>query len=216
MSSPGPTRVSPAVYRRRRAVALLILIVVVALIVLLIWRPWSSSGVPAASPAASSSAPAQETPTGTAATSSSVPSDTPAADPEPCTESQVSIGARTDAGSYGEGDSPELSLSVTNTGDAACELNVGTSQQQFVITSGSETYWRSTDCQSDSSDAVVTLEPGKTVSSSTPITWDRVRSTPESCDDDERPAVPAGGATYHLETRVGDFASASTASFVLN
>jgi hypothetical protein len=62
-----------------------------------------------------------------------------------------------------------------------CLINVGTATQSFVITSGSDTWWRSTDCQSESSDQVVQLAPGQTVSSVTPLTWDRTRSSVDTC-----------------------------------
>ena len=55
---------------------------------------------------------------------------------------------------------PQLSLTVTNTGSKDCVLNAGTAQQVFTITSGDEVYWVSTDCQIDSVDAEVTLQPG--------------------------------------------------------
>ena len=106
-------------------------------------------------------------------------------------------------------------FSVTNTGTQPCRLNVGTSQQVFTITSGSDQYWTSTDCQKDPADAEVDLEPGKTVTSSTPISWDRTRSSAESCDG-ERDQASAGGASYHLKTSVAGVESTTSKQFILN
>jgi len=47
----------------------------------------------------------------------------------------------------------------------------------------------------------VLLEPNVAQTSS-PITWDRTRSSTTTCDT-ERPAVTAGGATYSLQVTVG-------------
>jgi hypothetical protein len=84
----------------------------------------------------------------------------------------------------------------------------------FTITSGSEVYWKSTDCQTDKVDAEVLLQPGKTISSQAPITWDRTRSDPSTCQSN-REQVPAGGVSYHLETSVAGITSAETKQFIL-
>ncbi|RLP68902.1 hypothetical protein D9V30_08455 [Mycetocola reblochoni] len=212
---------SPAVYRRRRLVAFLLLAAVVTVVGLLIVRPWAGAGPTdtSASPAVTAS----PSPTASAApdTETSAPSETTSAtpaeegDPQPCDESVVSVGASTDADDYAAEAKPELSLSVTNTGAAACTLNVGTSQQQFIITRGSETVWRSTDCQTESSDAVVVLEPDATVASAEPVTWERIHSSPGSCDG-EREAAEAGGTDYRLTTSIGGIESAETTDFVLD
>jgi hypothetical protein len=126
----------------------------------------------------------------------------------------VRVDAVTDKDSYSAGQLPLLSIAITNTGSSACTVNAGTGQQAFTITSGSDVYWQSTDCQTDRSDALVLLQPGKTISSQTPITWDRTRSSPSTCQA-QRPQVPAGGASYHLKTAVGGVQSTNTKQFIL-
>ena len=192
------------VYRRRRLVVGLGVLAVLLIIILIVVRP-GSGGDPA-----STAAPA---PTGGAAdpASSADPAAAPACDP-----AVVQVEAITDQGAYDAGDEPELSLSVTNTGSTPCALNAGTSTQVFTITSGADVYWTSTDCQTDPADAEVTLEPGVAVSTKTPLTWDRTRSSPETCEITDREAVPGEGASYYLSVSVGGVESAGPTQFLLN
>lgn len=69
-----------------------------------------------------------------------------------------------------------------------------------MITSGSDTWWRSTDCQVEPSDQVVRLEAGQSVSTLEPLVWDRTRSAVDTCDGD-RQAASAG--YYHLSVSIG-------------
>lgn len=212
-----PRRPSKAVYRRRRLVVLLGFLAIVAVIALVIFRPGSSSGQeeePAASgtPSASASTPASptEAPPGVTPSPSASAQE---GDPE-CTAETVTVEAHTDKSTYQAGESPKLSLSLTNTGDVACTIDVGTSQQVFTVTSGQDTYWTSTDCQVEPTNAIMLLEPQKTITSNPAITWDRTRSAADTCDD-ERPGVPAGGASYHLSTSVAGIVAAESAQFLL-
>jgi hypothetical protein len=59
----------------------------------------------------------------------------------------------------------------------------------------------------------VALEPG-VAQSTTPIPWDRTRSDPATCTTD-RPAVTAGGASYHLKVSLGTLKPETTAQFLL-
>jgi len=195
---------SSTVYRRRRLVVGLGVLAVLLIIILIVVRP-GSGGDPA-----STAAPA---PTDNAADPASTadPAAAPACDP-----ATVQVEAITDQGAYDAGDEPELSLSVTNTGSTPCTLNAGTSTQVFTITSGADVYWTSTDCQTDPADAEVTLEPGAAVSTKTPLTWDRTRSSPETCEITNREAVPGDGASYYLTVSVGGVDSAAPTQFLLN
>ncbi|SEB85925.1 hypothetical protein SAMN04489806_1966 [Paramicrobacterium humi] len=205
----GPHGRQPrSVYIKRRLWVLAGLIAVVAIIVLVIWRPGSSSG-------------AQEQPK-TVATKTAEPStaatEAAADDSETvseCSKDTVEVKAITDKTTYASGEEPQLSLSITNTGEAPCTIDVGTSQQVFTITSGKDTYWTSTDCQTEPTNAETTLEPGKTLTSKPAIAWDRTSSDPSTCDSDKRPAVAADGASYHLTTSVAGITSEKTAQFVL-
>ncbi|MEN2736425.1 hypothetical protein ABCS02_01430 [Microbacterium sp. X-17] len=197
-----------AVYWRRRLIVLLGLVAVVVVIVLIVVRPGSSVGEPAKAPVTTN------TPAPTTA-ATSIPTSSASASGQPCKPADVKVEAVTDAASYSAGQLPQLSVALTNTGANACVLDAGTAQQVFTITSGSEVYWKSTDCQSSKVDAQVLLQPGKTISSQTPITWDRTRSDPTTCQA-QRAQVPAGGASYHLQVSVAGITSATTKQFSLN
>lgn len=208
MSLPPANRpVSAAVYRRRRLVVFGGLGLIVLTVLLLIFHPWTGS----ANSGSQGSQSVIPNATSTAQASVSATAAVTAA----CTTSQVQVTAYTDAESYAAGQNPQLTMEVENTGNQPCTLNVGTSQQVFTITSGSEIYWLSTDCQTESSDYDLVLEPGQAVKSE-PIVWDRTRSNPGTCTLTTRDPVPAAGATYHLTAAVDGVSSAEAAQFTLN
>ena len=212
MSTPAPgqpRRVSPAVYRRRRLVALLALIAIVTAVVLIIVRPGQATPAPTATPVAE----AKKT---VAPVASETPTPTPTVDVsdyKECSTKNLEVMPVLDAVDYQAGVLPNLSLTIQNTGKTACFYNVGTATQELTITSGAETYWVSTDCQSEKSDTVAILEPG-VVYPSAPIAWERQRSAPDTCGGD-REVVPAGGASYYLTAKVGEVGSKSSAQFLL-
>ena len=212
MSTPAPgqpRRVSPAVYRRRRLVALLALIAVVTAVVLIIVRPGQATPTPTETAVAKPTV-------APVVTESATPTPTPTVDVsdyKECSTKNLEVLPVLDSVDYQAGVLPNLSLTIQNTGKTACFYNVGTSAQELTITSGAETYWVSTDCQSEKSDTVAILEPG-VVYPSAPIVWERQRSSPETCGG-EREVVPAGGASYYLTTKVGGVSSKSSAQFLL-
>ncbi len=202
---------------------LLGLIAVIVAVVLVIVRPGASQGdevtettppspkpTPAASDTPATDPPATQPP----ATEEPAPSEPAAVDGAACTERQITVEATTDKAVYAAGEQPKLSVTITNSGPNACAINVGTAAQVFTVTSGTEVYWTSTDCQVDPVDAQVTLAPNTPVSSTAPIVWDRTRSSADTCDA-TRPPVPAGGASYHLGVTVAGFESAETRQFLL-
>ncbi|MCI0159450.1 hypothetical protein KNO15_22350 [Leifsonia shinshuensis] len=197
-----------SVYWRRRLIVLIGLVAVIVVIVLIVVRPGSSSGEPAKAPVSTNSS----SPAPAAATS--IPTSSASASGQECKPADVKVEAVTDAAQYAAGQLPQLSVALTNTGSVACVIDAGTSQQVFTITSGSEVYWKSTDCQASKVDAQVLLQPGKTISSQAPITWDRTRSDPATCQA-QRQQVPAAGASYHLQVSVAGITSATTKQFIL-
>ncbi|MFB9959188.1 hypothetical protein [Agromyces bracchium] len=216
---PAPGRLPASVYRRRRLMVLLGLVAVIVAVVLVFVRPGASQGddVGVTTPAsATPSAPATEGASATDAATppASEPAAEPAADGDPCTPEQITVEAVTDAAVYAAGEQPKLSVTITNTGSNSCVMNVGTAAQVFTVTSGADTYWTSTHCQVDPVDAEVSIEPGAPVSSSEPITWDRTRSSADTCGG-ERAGVPAGGASYHLSVSVNGFESSTSKQFLL-
>lgn len=212
MSTPAPgqpRRVSPAVYRRRRLVALLALIAVVTAVVLIIVRPGQATPTPIETAVAKPTV-------APVVTESATPTPTPTVDVsdyKECSTKNLEVLPVLDSVDYQAGVLPNLSLTIQNTGKTACFYNVGTAAQELTITSGAETYWVSTDCQSEKSDTVAILEPG-VVYPSAPIVWERQRSSPDTCGG-EREVVPAGGASYYLTTKVGGVSSKSSAQFLL-
>lgn len=203
---------------------MLIVLVIIAAIVLAIWQPWRAPqpAVPASSPSATTPLASASAPTASAA-----PADAsaPPAAPEPtpdtsgttptvaaCSTAAISVQAVTDQDVYSAGELPKLSITLSNTSGAACLINVGTATQSFVITSGTDTWWRSTDCQSESSDQVVQLAAGQTVSSVTPLQWDRTRSSVDTCGSSRPQASPG---YYHLSVSIGGIQAADTKVFEL-
>jgi len=213
--STGPRRrVSPAVYRRRRLVVGIGLLAVIVAIILIIVQPGGATPAPAPSPSGSS-IPRPSTVSTPAATTapSTAPAAADTANVAACAPSSLTVGAITDAVDYQAGVLPQLSLTITNTGTTPCVYNVGTSKQVLTITSGAETYWMSSDCQTGAADLDAVLQPGKTETSA-PIQWSRERSAPGACDTPGA-AVPANGASYYLMASVGDVKSKESRQFLL-
>ncbi len=191
----------PSVYWRRRLLVLLGVLAVVLVIVLIVVRPGTGEeGAPTPQP-----------------TGSSEPTTAPsvaAGDEEACSPDVVALTAVTDSTSYSSGQQPMISMTIVNAGSVPCTFDVGTAAQEYVITSGSDRIWSSADCQTGGTSTEIVLEPG-VEQATTPIPWDRTRSSTDTCDSD-RPQVTAGGASYHLQVRVGEAESASTKQFLLN
>ena len=133
--------------------------------------------------------------------------------PASCDPAVVSLEPVVDANSYGPGELPQLSMAITNTGSTACTLDVGTAQQEYVISSGPDIVWSSRDCQAGGESLDLELEPGVPVRTS-PFAWGRTRSDPSACAD-PGPEVPGGGSSYRLSVAVGGITSADDASFLL-
>lgn len=191
----------PSVYWRRRLLLLLLVVAVIVVIVLIVVRP--GSGTPSGNPTGGVSNSASTPGPGPTSTSSSAA----------CDPSVITLVPITDSSSYAAAAQPQLSMSITNSGASACTFDVGTDAQLYLITSGSDQIWSSKDCQTAPAAAKQVLEPGKTLST-TPFAWDRTRSSTSTCTG-SRPAVAAGGASYHLQVQLGDAKSAETKQFVL-
>lgn len=210
MSGEQPTSrpVSAAVYRRRRLVVLGGLAAVVLAIVLIIVRPFGGDPAPAPSgseaPEASSSEEGGEAP---------APETSASVDPAsvPCPGTALQVAAITDATVYPDGVLPQLTLSVTNTSQSPCLLDAGTEQQVFLITSGSEQIWVSTDCAGEPQEAETVLEPGAQISSSAPLVWNRTRSYEGDCEG----GSSAQPGYYNLEVSIGGVTSPEARQFEL-
>lgn len=214
---------SPAVYRRRRIVFFggigLLLAAVAVGAWLLIAQPWADASGPTPAPTSTAQTPeATETRETTEPTMPPDGTETPeptSTAPVACRAADITVEAVTDAETYPAGVLPQLSISLTNSADTACTLDVGSATQVFTVTSGDDVWWRSTDCQENPSSMVVTLEAGQTVTSAAPVTWDRTRSDVSTCADENRPHAPGGGASYHVSVSIGGLEAASTSQILL-
>jgi hypothetical protein len=191
----------PKVYWRRRLILGLGALAVIVIIILIIVRP--GSGSPAPSPK-----------TGSSTTESPSPSATTPTAGGACLPANIKLTAVTDKTTYASTEQPKISMSITNSGSADCTINLGSTQQELIVTSGSETIWDSKDCQTAPVDTPVVLKPGVAVTTPA-IAWDRTRSSKTTCDA-SRPPVTAGGASYHLGVKVGALSSKVTVQFLLN
>ena len=184
-----------SVYWRRRLVVFGGLLAVIAVIVLIIVRP--GFGVQQAEPE---------------------PEDTELLEVVEilnCLPSQIEVEAKTDQARYSSGQLPQLWLSVTNTSTVDCRLQVGTDVQKYTITSGPDEIWVSTHCQEVSTPSDVILKAGDQQETGA-ISWNRTRSSPDTCTVESRPAAIANGASYHLSVSLGTFTSPTTKQFLLD
>ena len=216
-------RPSAAVYRRRRVVLLGGLILLLAAIGIGVWfviaQPWAQG---ADQPTTAPTTSASETPAETPSSEAESPSPDPADPTDPatpaivaCTAKDVEVAAVTDADTYAAGVLPKLSISLTNKSTTDCTMDVGSTTQTFTVMSGSDVWWRSTDCQENPSSMIVTLKAGTTVTSKDPVTWDRTRSSVETCAQENRQRAPGGGASYHVEVAIGGFTGLTTKQILL-
>lgn len=197
MNPVGPQPAS--VYWRRRLVVGLGLLAVIVIILLIIFQPGRGEDPAASAP-----------PTEPVET----PSSSPDAEVAACDPLDILLEPVTDKNTYAAGEQPLISIRVTNESATACAVNLGSTQQELRITSGSDNIWSSRDCQTEPVDAVRTLEAGASVDLPA-IPWDRTRSSTTTCDSTRSPVV-AGGASYHLRVYLGDVESEGTKQFILN
>ncbi|MCO4255267.1 hypothetical protein [Pseudarthrobacter cellobiosi] len=197
----GATRQpSAAVYRRRRLFVGTALLMAVALT----FGGFAVAGAFSGTEQASSTDGASES----AAVPGASPSATAGSEPTPtptpsCNQNLVTVSASTDKAAYGPDENPLLTLKVTNGGTMPCEVNIGTSQMEFLVTSGADRIFSSKDCQAKSEDLVKTIAPGASETANFP--WARNR-TLEGCSPIEaRPG--AGGAYYIFTAKLGSRAS---------
>lgn len=186
-------KVSPAVYRRRRVVVLGALIVVLALVAWGVFGLMSLMKGPAGPASAA-------TGTGSPSAAPVATSASPSSPATPvCDEGRIKVTASTDKKVYGAKENPVLTLKVTNEGTVACPVNIGTSQMEFLISSGQDRIFNSRDCMDKPDDLKKVLAPGKSESAN--FVWQRNRSA-EGCQlVTAKPG--AGGATYVFQATLG-------------
>ncbi|MBG6179061.1 DUF4232 domain-containing protein [Arthrobacter sp. CAN_A1] len=212
----GAPRASPRVYRRRRLVVLILALIVIGG---LVWAGIviaglitsgqdnadggpapSGSAQPAPSPADTRAAAGQSD----APTEAAEPIDAPSPSDPACDPGQVEVSASTDAADYAPEQNPVLTLTVTNTGDVACPVNVGTSQMEFLVTSGEDRIFSSVDCQEGAEDLTREIQPGESEEAN--FTWERNRSAP-GCVAVEANPTPG---SYAVRVSLGERTSEET------
>ena len=208
--SGAPRKPSPAVYRRRRLFAGIALLLVVGLTFGGFAMAGAFNGTEKASSTDGATGPAPAPSDSPSAAPSSAPTPTPTPTPT-CNQNLVTVSGSTDKPAYGPDEKPLLRLKVTNGGTMPCEVNIGTSQMEFLVTSGPDRIFSSRDCQAKSEDLVKTIAPGASETANFP--WAQNRSL-EGCQPIE--AKPGGGGAYYIFTaKLGSRASPK-AVFQLN
>ncbi|MFL4478262.1 hypothetical protein ACIPUB_08260 [Paeniglutamicibacter sp. ORCA_105] len=199
------SRPSARVYRRRRLAVLITTLVLVGLLA------WAGVGIASllrpAAPAESTADPAATAPGAASSQPSGAPSPEPS-EPNGCLEDEVVVSASTVQTTHGPADDPVLVMTIKNAGTADCMVNVGTSQQEFSVTSGADRIFSTSDCVEDPTDTEITIKPG--ASETARFTWTRVRSAP-GC---KFVAAKPRPGTYGFTAKLGDVSS-ETARFEL-
>ncbi|MFQ4147957.1 hypothetical protein AAGW05_04560 [Arthrobacter sp. LAPM80] len=190
-------QVSSMVYRRRRLVVAILALLVVGGLVAGGFYIAGLLGLGSKDGAVSA-------PVATGSPAQAKPAAKPGTPPSAvCDESGIKVSAAVDKPSYGADEEPVLTLRVTNSGKASCDINVGTSQMQYQITSGEDIIYNSKFCQVDPSDLVKTLAPG--ASESANMVWKVKRNAPDCAKVVSQPG--RGGATYSLVATLGKWSS---------
>lgn len=169
----------PQVYWTRRLVVLGGFLLVVIIIWALAARGGGGGG-PAETPA----------PGATESTVDSGQVDTDGA--STCTAEGLDVAVATAQRAHPAGVQPTLEVTVTNTGDASCVVDLAATQ--ILVTSGSDRIWSSADCPADDAPEQVVLLPGG-ASETWTTAWPRVRSD-EQCRDGLPEPRPG---TYRVE-----------------
>ena len=151
-----------------------------------------SSQAPTSSPSAESSSDPTVEPSSDPTVEPSPASQTgtdaaPGAVPVDCQDSVIKVKARTDKSTYTVGETPELKLTITNSGDLACKRDVGPRANELEVTSGGYHVWSSDDCSASDASKIIVLKPGEKVSSR--ITWNG-RLSQKGCPSEGAEAKP--------------------------
>ena len=97
----------------------------------------------------------------------------------PCVAANLELAIEPGRTSYADGGRPAFTVTVTNTGEAGCTVDVGEASRELLITSGKDRIWSSLDCDAGE-DASRNLLLGAGKSDTHEASWDRIRSN-EQC-----------------------------------
>jgi hypothetical protein len=202
----------PQIYWRRRALVGGIVIVGLLLFWLVFLKGDPGPEPPPSTPppiptAANSPSPEQSSQTSVPSASAS-----PAAAGGTCADSDITVVAEPVASSFAAGTDPQITMTIQNTGTAACERNIGGDANSIEISSGGVRVWSSDDCGDPGTQDIQNLEPGKMASVT--VTWPRTISA-EGCPVPQDQQVEAQPGVYDV---VGHNLAVKSkkASFTLN
>jgi hypothetical protein len=194
---------SPNVYWRRRLIVGIGALAVIVIILLIVFAPKGSktpTGASTTTPPSNSSTPVATSAAGSG--SSTAPK---------CAATDLVVTATVDKPKYTVEEQPQFGFTIENKGKAACTATAGSDVQAFTVTSGKDTVWASTDCQTKPTPATVVIKAGDKVTSGL-VAWDRTRSSKTTCSA-TRTAVAAG--FYHITVTVNGIVSATSPQFQL-
>ena len=173
----------PGVYWRRRLVLVAVLVLVVVLAVVAVGK--LGGGDDDATPGAEPGAGASTTPTPSASTG--VPL---------CSKDTLSAALEVNGSEFAAGVEPAFTVTMTNTSDVACLVDVSHETRSVTVTSGPARVWGSGDCVTSTTATTLLIGAGKSEAST--LTWDRSRSE-EGCP---RTGVVAKAGTYRATADV--------------
>lgn len=102
-----------------------------------------------------------------------------------CRPADVVVTVETDRETYAGGQEPEITLTLVNTGEQTCTVDVGGENMELRFTSGQDRIFSTADCADDDDTEERQLEQGRAFT--TTFTWDRTRSWSD-CRDERRNA----------------------------
>lgn len=169
----------PRVYWVRR---LAVLVVLVLVVVLVVWALGSRGG---------------ETPAPGGDDTEPAPTETAEAGGPPgsCEAADLTVTLAADARAYAADAEPTMSLTVTNTSEEPCTVDLGSGNAVVTVVSGSDRIWSDADCREEPAEALRLLDAGGTEVVGVP--WSRERSD-AACSDDlpaPRPGTYTATAT---------------------
>lgn len=195
MSNTSGGKVSARVYRRRRITVAVLALVLIGLLA------WGISAVVGMFSAEQPQAPQTQGQNVQASPSPSSSEQADEASQNLCKSGEIEVVASLDKRNYAPEENPVLTLSIENTSKRDCEINVGTSQQEFLISSGSDRIFSTVDCLANSEDVLLKFAAGQKESAK--FSWDRKRSAP-GCKAINAQPLPG---TYKFIAALGEVTS---------
>lgn len=195
MSNTSGGKVSARVYRRRRITVAVLALVLIGLLA------WGISAVVGMFSAEQPQAPQSQGQNVQASPSPSSGEQADEASQNLCKSGEIEVVASLDKRNYAPEENPVLTLSIENTSKRDCEINVGTSQQEFLISSGSDRIFSTVDCLANSEDVLLKFAAGQKESAK--FNWDRKRSAP-GCKAINAQPLPG---TYKFTAALGEVTS---------